>query len=325
MLHLAEAPLYHVAVVTPVYDDWPSFFRLLQELARELPDQRILVIGVDDGSVEPVAPDAKQSGLPLMDIRIVRLAINLGHQRAIAVGLAEATKYASDSIVVMDADGEDRPRDIPRLLDMHRNHPAAIIVARRAKREESLSFRLFYAVYKFAFRLCTGVAIAHGNFSLIPRSRLSALLHTGHTWNNLAASIVRSRIPYLELVTDRGERYEGRSKMNFLALLMHGLSAISVYLDVFAARLLVFCVAAIGLLAVSSLAVVFFRVFTPLYVPGWSSLALGIAAILATQLTALTAGALFFHLAARAQASVIPAVIAESYVESVTTLEAMPA
>jgi polyisoprenyl-phosphate glycosyltransferase len=75
------------------------------------------------------------------ELKIIRLASNLGHQRAIAVGLVSTFKNSKyDAVVVMDSDGEDRPSDFAKLLAHWDLHPTRIIVARRARRLESFFF-----------------------------------------------------------------------------------------------------------------------------------------------------------------------------------------
>jgi len=81
-----------VCVVVPVYNDWDSFRVLLGKLnavARSLPVS-MLVMGVDDGSTEAEwepTESEKTSWDALDGVQIVQLAANLGHQRAIAVGM----------------------------------------------------------------------------------------------------------------------------------------------------------------------------------------------------------------------------------------------
>ncbi len=67
-------------------------------------------------------------------IELIELVCNLGSQRAIAVGLAEISHaHDFDAVVVMDSDGEDRPEDIPALLEEAERHTGSIIVASRTK------------------------------------------------------------------------------------------------------------------------------------------------------------------------------------------------
>jgi hypothetical protein len=149
---------------------------------------------------------------------------------------------------------------------------------------------------------------------------LNALLHSQHTWNNLAASIARSKVPYYAIPTVRGTRYHGQSQMSFISLLLHGLGAISVYLDVLSARILTVCTVALSLLFFVATGLVLVRLLTDVSVPGWTTLALGLLAVLMMQMLMFSASVLFSLLSTRAQTSVIPDVIARSYVRARTVL-----
>src|SRR5229473_5108388 len=128
-----------IAVVTPVLDDWACFASLVGEISAQFTGSAIEfhICAVDDGSVSGFDP-ATLSLPPdscIARIEILRLALNLGHQRAIAVGLCELSRRDDiDAVLVMDSDGEDRPGDIAALLKASRVDPAHIVLARRAKR-----------------------------------------------------------------------------------------------------------------------------------------------------------------------------------------------
>ena len=61
-----------------------------------------------------------------------------------------------------------------------------------------------------------------GNFSVLPFIRLSQLVVVPEIWNHYAAAVIRSRLPFRSLRIARGRRYSGRSKMDFIGLLLHG-------------------------------------------------------------------------------------------------------
>ena len=63
----------------------------------------------------------------------------------------------------------------------------------------------------------------------------------------------------------------GTSKMNFVNLVMHGLSGLSVFADIISTRLLVASMALVALSSIGVAAVVYIRVFTPLAIPGWAT------------------------------------------------------
>jgi glycosyltransferase involved in cell wall biosynthesis len=314
----AERNAIRLAVVTPVHNDWASFTRLIEALDRELRGScgELVVFAVDDGSAEK-PPVIDGPFVVLKRVEVLRLAINLGHQRAIATGLAHVAAHNFDCVIIMDCDGEDRPEDARALTARHSHDPAKVIVAERAKRSECMQFRVFYTLYKIAFISLTGVRIAHGNFCLIPAARLSAILHSSNTWNNLAASIVKSRVPYTGIPTVRGSRYHGTSGMNFTSLLLHGLSAVSVYLDIVATRVLIACTMMLTFLIAMLAFIIMIRLFTDLAIPGWATMSFGLISVIIIQLLMLSSSVLFTLLNSRGQSSVIPIVEATRYIQEI--------
>ena len=101
---------------------------------------------------------------------------------------------------------------------------------------------MFYAMFKLLHRVLTGKGVRVGNFSVMPRRRLSSLVVVAEIWNHYAAAVFRSRQPHCMIPTHRSRRLCGSSSMNFVSLVTHGLSAISVYSDVVGVRLLVMSV-----------------------------------------------------------------------------------
>ena len=126
----------HLAIVIPVFNDWASLSRLVCDLDQVVlpPDVEYSLFAIDDGSSEPAVLDCPiNTGRRIRHIEIITLACNLGHQRAIAVGLVEVSNRKQfDALLVMDADGEDRPADIPRLMAEAAQRPGHIICAQGA-------------------------------------------------------------------------------------------------------------------------------------------------------------------------------------------------
>ncbi|MDP9051144.1 MAG: glycosyltransferase [Acidobacteriota bacterium] len=269
--------MQRVRLVVPVYNDWTSFSILLGELDKEAASLpfRIFVSAIDDGSSEASEPELSGCRPPvnLEGVEIVHLLVNLGHQRAIAVGLCLAVDDAdSDAVLVMDADGEDPPHTIKMLTETAARRSDFCIVARRRRREETLVFKTGYRVYKFVFKLFTGKTIDFGNFSLFSIGYARRLVIVSELWNNLPAAVLHSRLPITPIAVDRGRRYAGQSKMNMTSLIMHGLSGISVYADTIFVRLLLLSLflAVVSVIIVSTLLVL--RIFFPAHAtPGWAT------------------------------------------------------
>jgi polyisoprenyl-phosphate glycosyltransferase len=238
------SPQDRIVILIPVYDDWEPAQLLLQDLDRSLADfpTSVEVLLIDDGSKESLPPSfANQKFQTLHSVDILRLRRNLGHQRAIAVGLVYVYEHVPcRAVVLMDGDGEDRPADIPALAArFEQEGRQSLIFAARAKRLESPLFRGLYQVYRLVHRVLTGDPVRIGNFSIIPFESLGRLVVVPEIWNHYAAAVVRSRLRFDSIPIARGRRLAGKSKMNFIGLLLHGLSAFFVYGDIVGARLLV--------------------------------------------------------------------------------------
>ncbi|MGL6073814.1 MAG: glycosyltransferase [Fimbriiglobus sp.] len=271
-------------VVVPVYNDWASAEMLLERLAVVMRQagRQIDVMLVDDGSTETARRGyLDQVGPAIRQIQILKLCGNIGHQRALAIGLAyiQANETVAH-VVVMDGDGEDAPEDVPKLLDAAiANRDTKVIFAERTKRSEGTIFRIGYRTYRYLHRLLTGVAVKVGNFSVIPASALDRLVVASDLWNHYAATVVKTRVPYATIPTQRATRLAGQSRMNWVGLVVHGLSAIAVFGDRVGVRLLLANFVLMILSGLGMLGVLGVRTLTDWAIPGWATLAFGLLAI----------------------------------------------
>jgi polyisoprenyl-phosphate glycosyltransferase len=307
-----------VNVVIPLFNDWEALGLLLAKIGQVVDPsllQRIDFLVVDDCSTLAIQPLPTGVGRSLAVLRLFR---NVGHQKAIALGLSYlASQNTPFPTIVMDADGEDKPEDIGQMVAGSAQYPGHIIFARRTKRHEALTFRAFYLIYKAVFRLLTGKVITFGNFSLIPPGLLKKLAHVSEIWNHYPGGIIRSRLPYADIPLERGRRLAGESKMNFVSLLMHGLSAVSVLMDTTAVRILMACVVMIVFSLMGISVVVYLRLFTDLTVPGWASYLVFSFFIVILQAFLISLLLVFIVLSYRIQPHFIPARQFNDFIERV--------
>jgi glycosyltransferase involved in cell wall biosynthesis len=106
-----------LSVILPAYNEAANLRALVPEIidvCADLERGPFEVIVVDDGSTDATATRATEAAARYDPLRFVQLQANYGQSAALAAGM----DHARGAVVVpMDADGQNDPADIPRLLD----------------------------------------------------------------------------------------------------------------------------------------------------------------------------------------------------------------
>lgn len=257
-------------ILIPVYNDWESLSLLLEKVNDEALRMDILfgIVIMNDCSSETM----KVKTYTNLDISVVHLLRNVGHQKAIAVGLSHLAAVDEETdVIVMDADGEDKASDIPALMAAAAENPEKIVFAQRSKRSEGLIFQLFYVIYKMIFKILTGKVIAFGNYSLVPFRFLKKISFVSEIWSNYPGGVIRSKLPFTSIPLERGKRLAGESKMNFVSLVLHGMSTVAVFLDTTAVRIMLFSIVMIGFSLLGIGVVMELKFVAHVASPGWAS------------------------------------------------------
>lgn len=299
-----------VTILIPIYNDSRSATLLLERLSAEaarLPC-RLGVLFVDDGSSvqESAALPGPTSAIP--QVEVLHLRRNLGHQRAIAVGLARlAAEIRPDFVVVMDGDGEDDPATIgPLLAAAMAGDGHTAVFAQRLKRHDGIGFLAGYHLFRVLHLLLVGADVRVGNFSVLPAAVLDRVVGIAEIWNHYAAGVIHARLPVRLVPTARSRRLAGQSKMNLPALVMHGICALSVWSDVIVARLFL-VVAGLIMLTLALLAgVVIARLSSATLLPGWAAGATGILVVVMLLLGGMCLLLALFVLGNRTAANFLP-------------------
>ena len=76
---------YKLIVVTPIYEDVEASSRLFKEIKDQF-QENVFLVAIDDGSVKQPVPIASLMNVKIDGV-ILQLRRNVGHQKAIAIGL----------------------------------------------------------------------------------------------------------------------------------------------------------------------------------------------------------------------------------------------
>lgn len=113
---------FRVAATIPAYQAEPWVGEVVRATREVLPD----VLVVDDGSTDATGDRARAAGA-----RVVRVAENRGKGNALRFAFHELFSQGFDAVVTLDADGQHRADQIPRLLDAREETGASLVLGTR--------------------------------------------------------------------------------------------------------------------------------------------------------------------------------------------------
>ena len=218
-------------ILIPIYNDWQSVFKLLENIDLQLDgwDAEVSVLIINDASTEK-KPNNSFIFKNLKSVQIINMKKNWGHARCIAAGLKYINeKEDFDHVISMDGDGEDRPAELGAIINEASGYPNNVITANRIKRSDGFLFRFCYLIHKYLTFIFAGQSIKFGNYTCLPKSVVAQMIKEPATWSSFSGSLSKIIKDRASIPSIRGLRYFGPSKMSFINLLKHSLSIVAVY------------------------------------------------------------------------------------------------
>ena len=221
-------------ILIPVYNDWQSVFKLLHEIDSYIEkfEEEVSILIINDASTENKSLFfSKLNFKNIKSVRLINMKENRGHARCNAAGLKFLTEKENfDHVVLMDADGEDRPEDLLDILNKSKENPSKAITADRIKRSEGFFFKFLYECHKILTFLFTGKYINFGNYTCLPREIVQKLSKESSIWSSFSGSLIKvASQDRVSVPSTRGKRYYGPSQMNLFKLLIHSFAIIAVF------------------------------------------------------------------------------------------------
>ncbi len=218
-------------ILIPVYNDWESLIKLLNEINKEvqgIEKAEFHCVVVNDAST--TKPPEIKVPKNISTLQIINMKQNRGHARCNAFAIRYFAKDIDfDHLIVMDGDGEDRPVEIKMLVEKSLSDENTSVVAKRIKRSEGFFFQILYQIHKIITLIFTGKNINFGNYSCLTKNDIEILSTKESLWSSFSGS-VKKHISKLNTINSiRGERYFGPSKMSLFNLGLHSLSIIAVF------------------------------------------------------------------------------------------------
>jgi glycosyltransferase involved in cell wall biosynthesis len=271
------AAAVQLSLVVPCYNEeevlrltLPRLLGLLSELhARGLVTPESSIVFVDDGSRDATWRLIEEAHEADPRVHGIKLTCNRGHQNALLAGLMCSS---AEVTVSLDADLQDDPTAIARMLDAHRGG-ADIVFGVRARRDTDTWFKRTSAraYYGLLRRLGVHIVPGHADFRLMSRRSLEALRDFREV--NL---FLRGIVPLLGFRTatvsyDRAARAAGESKYPLHRMIALGLEGVFSFSTV-PLRWITWLGISVSIASIGfGLWAVFIRLFTERALPGWAS------------------------------------------------------
>ena len=276
-----------VSIVVPVFNEE----EVLDELYRQVTAQgqtlrhELELVLVDDGSRDRSHEMIR--ALAARDPRVVgvRLSRNFGHEAAIEAGLREAS---GDAVVVMDADLQDAPDALPRLVEAWEQGADVAYAVRESRKEGVVLRSAFKGFYKLAGRMVSiDLPADSGPFSLMSRpvvDTLNGLPEYNRYFPGLRAFAGFNQVA---IPVERAERHAGETKYSFRKRTSGAVNAIVSFskLPLRAVIWLGLITAAISI--AGGLFVLVSSIAGASLIPGWASLMVAVMLLAGVQLTTL--------------------------------------
>lgn len=210
-----------ISVVVPIYNDEEviaELHRRLRPVLEEITADYELIL-VDDGSRDHSWQKMLEVRRENEHVRAVRLSRNFGQQSAIAAGLSLTSK---ELIVLMDSDLQDRPEDIPVLIDaLLPDKQATMAIAQWEERKDS---RMKLAVSHLFQRVSNSITEIHtmprlGIFRVMKKSVVDELKKFPEKTATTVSLLYYIGSKYVAVPLKRDARFAGKSGYNLRKML----------------------------------------------------------------------------------------------------------
>jgi len=274
-----------LSVVAPIYNEEATVEEFYGRVCEALAGLNFELVLVDDGSTDGSLATLDRLATTDPRVRVVCLSRNFGHQTALTAGLDHAR---GNAVVMLDADLQDPPELITRMLD-HWHAGCDVVYAVREQREGESRFKLSTARWFYRlFDKLAQVELQHnsGDFRLLDRRALDALLSMRERNRFLRGMTVwvgytQAAVPY-----KRDPRYAGETKYTLSKMVRFSLDAISSFSHrpLQLATLLGFVISTLAFVAIP--VVIALRIVGS-YLPGFGSVTIAVLLLGGIQLIAI--------------------------------------
>ena len=216
------------SVVVPVFNEEKNLSHLYERLTGTMKGNigEYEIIFVDDNSRDSSLEILKDIRRNDPRVKIIKFSRNFGHQAAITAGLDNA---AGDAVIMMDADLQDPPEVITKLIEKYKEGYEVVYAQREERRGETYFKRLTASLFYRIMACLTDIKIPldSGDFRLIDRKVLDSLKGMQEKSRFLRGLIAWVGYKQIGVKYKRDARYAGKTKFTLKKMLKFAIDAVS--------------------------------------------------------------------------------------------------
>lgn len=203
-----------LSIVVPVFNEeenLPVLYQRLDEVGRDrLPGVELEMVFVDDGSRDGSHQILCDLSRRDPRVRVLKLSRNFGSHGAVLAGFQHAS---GDYVVVVAADLQDPPEDLPRLLDKAKEGYDVVWAVRRRRNDPALSVALARLYYAMMRKMALPNYPPEGfDFVLLSRPVIDAVFNRAERNTSLFGQIVWAGFRQTSIDYEKAARRAGSSK-----------------------------------------------------------------------------------------------------------------
>ena len=259
-----------LSIVIPVLNEVQTIPMMMERLRDSLRNVAWEVIFIDDGSTDATPSVLGREALADERVKVIRFSRNFGHQAAVTAGLDFAN---GDAVVVMDADLQDPPELLPRMLDLFEKG-YDIVSPQRTSREGEKVFKRWTSMifYRVLSHLAEQPMVPDvGDFRLYSRRAVLAIRSLREQHRYMRGMVAWLGLKEMMLPFERKARAAGQTHYPFLKMLRFAWTGVTSFLA-FPLRI---SIAAGCILSAAGflyfLRVMYLAFYTTTLIPGWAS------------------------------------------------------
>ncbi len=263
-----------LSIVIPCYNEEDVIgetMKRLKTFCSELVNLNVELIFVDDGSRDCTRELLKNYASEDTRIRVIGFARNFGHQIAVTAGIDAAS---GDAVVLIDADLQDPPEVIHQMIARWREGYDVVYGTRTERPGESVfklvTARAFYRILNWLSDV--SIPLDTGDFRLMSRpvvDTLRAMPECDRFVRGMASWVGFKQI---NLPYKRAERFAGESKYPLSKMLRFAIDGILSFSTKPLQMSVVFGMISALLALIGILYALGLRIFTNIWVEGWTAL-----------------------------------------------------